>query len=368
MLLGNYLALHPSFRDADRGIVMTLEEHHSLMVLTTIQSLRAMGFALPIEIMYGSEEDLGQEYREILEEWPGVRDLRWALKPWAMLISSFQEVLFLNADVVFFADPEFLLHDGRYKNTGALFLTDRNLGRGDKRGWIKKVIPLSISSKMKTNRVWTKESGHMQDSGVVVVERWRHFVLMLLTSRLNGIDRDGNLETRKKGFYEMIYETFWLSWEMAGVLDYAFHDGSTGILGMLDRNTSNGDDTSVESDQEAQCYRLVHQKDHAPHRAQNYTSCSPQLVYFDTNRKALWLKGWITNTKSAGVDDLDISTFEAFLEEPRSGDPKDKEKIWQLRNGNVCGLTADSYAPITAEETQVLGRIIGFAQEYDWEP
>jgi hypothetical protein len=64
------------------------------------------------------------------------------------------------------------------------------------------------------------QSVHMQDSGVVLVDTWKHFVPMLLTTRLNGPDRDGNSEMGKRGVYDMVYgdkETFWLSWEMTEV-------------------------------------------------------------------------------------------------------------------------------------------------------
>jgi alpha 1,3-mannosyltransferase len=129
----------------------------------------------------------------------------WAMKPWAMLMSSFQEVLFMDADVLFFVDPETLFEDPQYRATRALFFKDRNLGREEKRKWLKKVLPSPISKKMKENRLWTGESGHMQDSGVVIIDKWVHFVPLLLTTRLNGIDRDGNSDTGKKGVYEMVY-------------------------------------------------------------------------------------------------------------------------------------------------------------------
>ena len=51
---------------------MTLGEGQAYMTLTTIQSLRGLNCFLPIEIMYHGEEDLGQGYRELLEELPGV--------------------------------------------------------------------------------------------------------------------------------------------------------------------------------------------------------------------------------------------------------------------------------------------------------
>ena len=127
------------------------------------------------------------------------------MKPWAMLMSSFQEVLFMDADVLFFVDPETLFEDSQYRAARALFFKDRNLGREEKRKWLKKVLPSPISKKVKGNRLWTGESGHMQDSGVVIVDKWVHFVPLLLTTRLNGIDRDENSETGRKGVYDMVY-------------------------------------------------------------------------------------------------------------------------------------------------------------------
>lgn len=76
----------------------------------------------------------------------------------------------------------------------------------------------------------------MQESGVLVVDKYRHFIPLLLATRLNGPDRDGDPETNRKGFYDMMYgdkESFWLSWEMAGDLDYAFMDSVTGTMGTL---------------------------------------------------------------------------------------------------------------------------------------
>lgn len=120
-------------------------------------------------------------------------------------MSSFREALFMDADVLFLANPEVLFEDAQYLESGALFFKDRNLNPEKKRKWLRKVLPSPISEKVQQNRLWTGESGHMQDSGVVVVDKWTHFVPLLLTTRLNGIDRDGNEETGKKGVYEMVY-------------------------------------------------------------------------------------------------------------------------------------------------------------------
>lgn len=217
---GDLMAMHASFYKTGRGLVFTMGDHQVNYVLTSIRSFRKLGCALPIEIMYLGDDDLGEEERGLLEALPGVvtRDISrmiedegwklwgWAAKPWAILMSSFQEVLFVDADVLFFVDPEILFDHPQYQQTGALFFKDRNLSRERKRKWLRKVLPKPISEQVKrNNRLWSGESGHMQDSGVLLIDKWRHFVPLLLTARLNGIDRDGNEEGGKRGVYDMVY-------------------------------------------------------------------------------------------------------------------------------------------------------------------
>jgi hypothetical protein len=56
-----------------------------------------------------------------------VRILRgWELKPYAMLYSTFREVLFLDADNVPVVNPEFLFDLPEYQKKGAVFWPDHN--------------------------------------------------------------------------------------------------------------------------------------------------------------------------------------------------------------------------------------------------
>jgi alpha 1,3-mannosyltransferase len=141
----------------------------------------------------------------------------------AMLLSSFREVILIDADVLFFVDPTTLFSDPDYLRLGALFFRDRLIAPADRADFLTKSLPSPLSQNiLQSNRWWLGTSHHMQESGVVIVDKWRHFVALLLTTRLNGPDRDGNDALRKKGVYEMMHgdkETFWLSWEMAGDSD-----------------------------------------------------------------------------------------------------------------------------------------------------
>lgn len=132
----------------------------------------------------------------------------WAGKPFAILLSSFREVILIDADALFFQSPEILFEDPGYLKTGALFFHDRNIFPESKQNRLKKILPTPISKRVQKSRLWTDESGHMQESGVVVIDKWRHFISMLLVARMNGPDRDGNKENEIVGVYDLLFGMF----------------------------------------------------------------------------------------------------------------------------------------------------------------
>ena len=247
----DHMSLHAHFKKGGRGIVLTAGDDQAPYLLTTIYSFRQLGCTLPIEVMYLGDQDLGEDYRAELEALPGVitRDIAqmtndagwalkgWAAKPFAILLSSFREVIFIDADSLFFKNPEVLFEEPDYKKTGALFFRDRLIMPENKKRWLQQVLPKPIPKLAKESRMWTGESGHMQESGVIVVDKWKHFIAMLLITRFNGPDRDGHKEKGITGVYDMMYgdkETFWIGFLLAGDEGYAFHRGDAGIMGEID--------------------------------------------------------------------------------------------------------------------------------------
>ena len=194
-------------------------DNQATYLLTSIQAFRNLGCTLPIEIMYLGDGDLSEDYRQKLEDLPDVitRDMSqmindegwrvtgWASKPFAMLMSSFREVIFIDADSLFFENPAVLFDEPGYVETGALFFRDRRILPESKKRWLQAILPTPISSLVKQSYMWTGESGHYQESGVVVVDKWKHFVAMLLATRLNGPDRDGDHANGIVGVYDMVY-------------------------------------------------------------------------------------------------------------------------------------------------------------------
>jgi hypothetical protein len=218
----DHMRLHTYFKTGGRGIVLSGGNDQAAFLLTSIASFRRLGCNLPIEIMYLGETDLSEDNRLKLEKMHDVitRDMSqmvaddgwklegWAGKPFAILLSSFREVIFIDADALFFHNPEILFDDPDYAETGALFFRDRIIMPENRKKFMEKVLPRPISNKAKQSRFWTGESGHMQESGVVVVDKWKHLVALLMVTRMNGPDRDGNEEEGIVGVYDLVYGMF----------------------------------------------------------------------------------------------------------------------------------------------------------------
>jgi len=119
---------------------------HQIVILRGV-----LNCTLPIEVFYGGDHDLPAQYRSFIEAIPSAfpgtgtivtvditkkfadRDetLRfpggWAMRPFAVLASSFKTVILADADTVFVMDPRVLLEEESYKRFGSVFWHDRKL-------------------------------------------------------------------------------------------------------------------------------------------------------------------------------------------------------------------------------------------------
>lgn len=399
---GDHMSLHASLHHGGRGIVFTAGDNHAAFLLTAIPSLRTLGCELPVEIMYLGDSDLGEDFRAELEALPGVvtRDLSamvsdegwrltgWAGKPFSILFSSFREVIFIDADSLFFVNPEVLFNDEDYLRTGALFFKDRMIMPESKKRWLQQILPKPISKLVRQSRMWTGESGHMQESGVIVVDKWTHFVALLLVCRMNGPDRDGDIMAGIVGTYNMVYglfplpppppfthpvyfintrentgdkETFWIGWELAGDTSYAFHPGPAGIMGVVqDPDNFNPTNEQSASNLDRGLAATVTKRDRkmAPGHESDLTICAPQLLHLDRDKRPLWFNGWLYRNKYARTKRT-IGEFDVFMEEPKEVlDPG----AWQLEANNMCCLSNAATREFTKEETEWLGELIKMAK------
>ncbi|OOQ89033.1 alpha-1,3-mannosyltransferase [Penicillium brasilianum] len=360
-------SLHAQLWSGGRGIVLTGGDRQAAYLLTSIQSFRTIGCDLPVEIMYLGDEDLGPANRRKLEAIDGVitRDLSpmvndkgwklagWALKPFAILLSSFREAIFIDADSLFLRDPAILFQDPDYKETGALFFKDRVIQPSSKRSWLKKILPAPVSSKIRQNRFWTGESSHMQESGVVVIDKWKHFVALLVITRMNGPDRDGNEQEGRVGVYDMVFgdkETFWLGHELVGDTSYAFHDGKVAVMGVAEVQRPS-DDPEKNSHE----LRATELEQHEG----AFSICAPQLVHLDGAGRPLWFNGWVLPNKFSNNPDLQPVNFESFIIEPSTiKDPGP----WEMKEDNVLCLTSDHFLNLTTAEKETLNTTIQIAR------
>lgn len=215
----DHMTLRSHLHKGGRGLVLTAGNDQVAYLLTQIPILRSLGCTLPVEVMYVGDSDLNRDSRQDLEELEGVvtRDIgamihtrgwnvaSWAAKPFAILLSSFREAIFIDADSFFFVNPEVMFEYPEYVKTGALFFRDRLIMPESKKSWLQSILPQPVSKNVKETRLWKGESGHQQESGVLVVDTYRHFMAMLFVLRMNGPDRDGDAAHGRIGVYDMVY-------------------------------------------------------------------------------------------------------------------------------------------------------------------
>lgn len=149
---------YPTFFDLvnsytqDAGLVISVGKDGGFRwAVHQIVTLRAvLRSTIPIEVFYCGDEDLPKEHREFIQEIDntyagggsitlidinnrfsdpeGVLVPRgWALRPFAMLASSFKRVILSDADTIFLQDPRGLLKEPTFLEYGSIFWHDRIL-------------------------------------------------------------------------------------------------------------------------------------------------------------------------------------------------------------------------------------------------
>ncbi|KFH64343.1 hypothetical protein MVEG_10168 [Podila verticillata NRRL 6337] len=253
-----------------KGIVFCAGNPQFEFVITSIQVIRnRLKSTLPIQIFHMGDGDLSRERQQYLRDMASDIEIidvtqildneymqlgGWAIKPFAMLASSFAE------------DPAILFSDPGYLATGALFFYDRTLFPGWTGGsdWLKSVLPIT-SSFPPTSRWFRLVSAHEQESGVVLINKTSRFLGLLATCKMNGKWERDLVSYR---LFHGDKETFWTGFEMVQE-PYAFIKNYGGVIGEL--RTDN--DQSV---------------------------CGAQL-HEDHRGRPLWWNGGLYRNKNAGV-------------------------------------------------------------------
>ncbi|MGB2823010.1 MAG: hypothetical protein WBF17_18650 [Phycisphaerae bacterium] len=135
---------YPENRFSGTGIVMCAGGRtYFTCAWVLVNLLRRLGCWLPIEVWYRGRHEMNDAMLRLLESVADVRCMSaadhghgcrldgWEIKPYAIIHSRFEEVLFLDCDNVPTRDPSGLFDEQAYRRLGAVFWPDRWMGAGD---------------------------------------------------------------------------------------------------------------------------------------------------------------------------------------------------------------------------------------------
>lgn len=120
-----------------------------------IGTLRKLGCNLPVEVWYMGKGEMDDNMKSVMSSLANVyfvdaleivaslpkkpRILNgWELKPFSIIHSRFEEVLFLDADCIPLINPEHLFDSAEYKSTGSIFWPD--IPPHDRKEWLPAVV------------------------------------------------------------------------------------------------------------------------------------------------------------------------------------------------------------------------------------
>jgi len=325
-----------------KGIVICTGNDHFNYARSTIDVLRnVLNCSLPIEVFYSGDYDLSYENRQILQKYSNIylSDILeyfdnfiinvkgWAIKPFAILASRFEEVILMDADVVFVRNPKELFNEQGYIETGTLFYKDRTLTKGRHYGlkWLKLWMkdPLPETKKL---RYLKNKTIHEMESGVVLIHKIKALLGLLNTCKLN------EYEIRTKVVYDYVYgdkETYWIGFDMARQ-HYYMNSEPPSVLGEIEKVGE-----SEISPLKMICGHISHTK----------------------NGRLLFWNGHIIKDKTHKIDRYKIIKFEAFLIENNEFDYSNGVKCVELNEKKVPILLND-------EESLIMQNILKREKEY----
>ena len=248
------------------GIVIAVCDRYVEDLILSLTYLRNYtGCKLPIEIWHAGDELSEENQRRLLAfEDVSIGDITekvnreanhfrgFQIKGYLPAVSSFDEVIIMDADLIFYQDPAILLKHKGYKKTGAFFFCDqesykffgysRVSGRLYHGGLLsyfqsRKALFTTLIDKPsdsfpeRWNIYWsnieptplTPFPSEHQESGCVVIDKKRHEVGIRFVEELNA-DYENT--------YKYVWgdkETYWLGFEMAGE-PYYFNDTIPGKI------------------------------------------------------------------------------------------------------------------------------------------
>ncbi|KAF8002126.1 alpha 1,3-mannosyltransferase [Metschnikowia aff. pulcherrima] len=242
-----------------RGIVMTLKDDHVSDASRFLRLLRYLGNQYPIQVVYHlnlneeSRANLVRAARDYFRGYPE-QDLwfvnaeraiegkyrgkfgGFANKIMATMFNSFEEMLLCDADSVLLESPLYFFELKKFVDKGTVFYKDRASGQyrgADDLKFFRKLLPsvedsaifnVAQPTDFTLNNEFFEGFSHYMESGVVAVDRTRHFIQPMMMSILT--------------FYHPVVarvygdkELFWLALSLAGDENYAFNNHFAAAIG-----------------------------------------------------------------------------------------------------------------------------------------
>lgn len=247
-----------------RGMVIPVPEKYEKLALSNVQSIRAMGCLLPIEIWEIGEE-ITEESRAAFAEIENLKFQKvddycadaahwkgFQVKAFILYHTSFKEVLLCDADAIIHQNPMLLFEDENYLKTGAYFFKDLEKWRfkrlnssleqflqrffykkfrnaaffEQRRKWLTDLLPEKRAT-FPEEWAYMYEAGlpkgavkeALQESGVVLMDKEKHET---------SIQHIYELNRKHEETYKYVWgdkETFWIGCVMADK-DYYFNPSS----------------------------------------------------------------------------------------------------------------------------------------------
>ncbi|KAK7397887.1 hypothetical protein QQX98_012738 [Neonectria punicea] len=364
---------------------------HLIASLTRVHKTK-----LPIQVVYAGPEDLSAEGKEALQKAGDGRQIElldvltvfddstlqlahggWAIKPFAALASRFEQVILLDADTVFLQDPEEILSQDRYIETGVMLFHDRLLWKGgfaERQDWWHEQIK-HPSAETAKSLVWTERYSEEGDSGLVVVDKSRLDVLIGLLH----IGWQNSHDVREEWTYKITYgdkETWWIGFE-ATESTYTFSPHYGGIVGWLGPTKEETERAEAEKKkQEEEDLELQKIEADALEKAANNARrdaepedeekdeeedkeeirvCSFVIAHVDQTEKLLWYNGGLLKNKAVNQTAFEVPTHWMIDQHwVKGGSKKDMS----------CMVGTDA-STLSEHERDILSRSIAAAQDVD---
>ena len=346
-------AVSQNIQVGSKGIVIPVGVNTFRYACHLITCLRnVLHSALPIQIAYAGENDLPIRYREfIISLAPDISTLDifsvfdpkheifkserggWWIKPFALLASSFQQVLLLDADAVFVQPPEtiFDMHKG-YLETGVLLFHDRLLWQGgfpDRHSWWETQLKhTSPSATLNKSLVYNEDYAEECDSGAIALDKGRLGVLVGLLH----IAWQNTKAPRKNWLEKLTYgdkESWWFGFELVGT-PYSFEQ----VYGSIVGSTYNRNET---------------------HPAESQV-CSFVIAHVDHIGKLLWYNGSLLKNKILHPVEFEVPTHRIV------------DGVWRkgARKADMSCMVGEM-EELNEDEIRILSESVNSAEQVDRE-